>query len=87
MPESSNQSIAEILRQIGEYLAMQHVQFKPRAFEKAAETIGALEEEVSATLRARRRKGAERNPGRGPDHRGENRGVGDRRGKARNMRS
>ena len=27
---------------------MQHVQFKPRAFEKAAETVGALEEEVSA---------------------------------------
>jgi DNA polymerase (family 10) len=26
---------------------MQHVQFKPRAFEKAAETVGALEEEVA----------------------------------------
>ena len=48
MPESSNQSVAEILRQIGEYLEMQHVQFKPRAFDKAAETVGALEEEVSA---------------------------------------
>jgi len=36
MPSISNQSIAEVLRQIGEYLAMQHVQFKPRAFEKAA---------------------------------------------------
>jgi DNA polymerase (family 10) len=47
MPSISNQSIAEVLRQIGEYLAMQHVQFKPRAFEKAAETVGALEEEVS----------------------------------------
>lgn len=47
MPETSNQSVAEVLRQIGEYLAMQHVQFKPRAFEKAAETIGSLEEGVS----------------------------------------
>ena len=47
MPSISNQSIAEILRQIGEYLAMRHVQFKPRAFERAAETVGALEEEVS----------------------------------------
>ncbi len=47
MFEISNQSIAEVLRQIGEYLAMQQVQFKPRAFEKAAETINALEEEVS----------------------------------------
>ncbi len=48
MADMNNQSIAEILRQIGEYLAMQHVQFKPRAFEKAAETVGALEEEASA---------------------------------------
>ena len=47
MSEVSNQSVAEILRQIGEYLAMQQVQFKPRAFEKAAETVGSLEEEVS----------------------------------------
>ena len=51
MPESSNQSIAEVLRQIGEYLAMQHVQFKPRAFEKAAETVGAFEEEVAETYK------------------------------------
>jgi DNA polymerase (family 10) len=47
MPSTSNQSIAEVLRQIGEYLAMQQVQFKPRAFEKAAETVGALTEDVS----------------------------------------
>lgn len=49
MPTSSvtNQSVAEVLRQIGEYLAMQEVPFKPRAFEKAAETVGALEEEVA----------------------------------------
>jgi DNA polymerase (family 10) len=47
MPSISNQSVSEVLRQIGEYLAMQQVQFKPRAFEKAAETVGALTEEVS----------------------------------------
>jgi DNA polymerase (family 10) len=47
MGQISNQSIAEVLRQIGEYLAMQQVQFKPRAFEKAAETVGALEEDIS----------------------------------------
>jgi DNA polymerase (family 10) len=47
MPETSNQAVAEVLRQIGDYLAMQQVQFKPRAFEKAAETVGSLEEEVS----------------------------------------
>lgn len=42
----SNQQIAEMLRQIGEYLAMQNVPFKPRAFEKAALVIEGLEEEV-----------------------------------------
>ena len=47
MPSISNQSIAEVLRQIGEYLAMQQVPFKPRAFEKAAETVSALEEELA----------------------------------------
>ena len=47
MSSISNQSIAEVLRQIGEYLAMQQVQFKPRAFERAAETVGALEEDIS----------------------------------------
>lgn len=47
MAEVSNQTVAEVLRQIGEYLAMQQVQFKPRAFEKASETVGSLEEEVS----------------------------------------
>jgi DNA polymerase (family 10) len=45
--KTTNQSIAEVLHQIGEYLAMQQVQFKPRAFEKAAETVGALTEKVS----------------------------------------
>jgi len=48
MLEISNQAVAEVLRQIGEYLAMQQVQFKPRAFEKAGETVGSLEEEVFA---------------------------------------
>jgi DNA polymerase (family 10) len=47
MAEISNQGVAEVLRQIGEYLAMTHVQFKPRAFEKVAENVGALEAEVS----------------------------------------
>jgi len=47
MADTSNRSIAEILSYIGEYLEMQKVPFKPRAYEKAAETIGALEEEVA----------------------------------------
>jgi DNA polymerase (family 10) len=47
MSEISNKAIADILRQIGEYLAMRQEPFKPRAFEKAAETIGGLEEEIA----------------------------------------
>ncbi len=42
----TNAAVADILGQIGEYLAMQHVQFKPRAYAKVAEAVGALEEEV-----------------------------------------
>src|ERR1700691_3288570 len=47
MPDASNESIAQLLRAIGDYLAMQEVPFKPRAFEKAAQVVGDLEEEVA----------------------------------------
>ncbi len=43
----SNQQIAEMLREIGEYLAMQNIPFKPRAYEKAALLIDGLEEEIA----------------------------------------
>src|SRR3989344_7559574 len=42
----SNIEIARVLREIGEYLEMQDVPFKPRAYEKAALGIGELEEEA-----------------------------------------
>ncbi len=45
--DASNGAIAELLRQIGEYLAMQQVPFKPRAYEKAGQTIDGLEESVA----------------------------------------
>ncbi len=44
----TNQEIAKVLREIGEHLEMKNVPFKPRAYEKAAETIGSLSEEVGA---------------------------------------
>jgi DNA polymerase (family 10) len=47
MEKATNQSTAEILKQIGEYLAMKEVPFKPRAYEKAALVISELEEEVA----------------------------------------
>lgn len=43
----SNGEIAKILREIGEFLEMEGVVFKPRAYEKAAEAIESLEEEAS----------------------------------------
>jgi DNA polymerase (family 10) len=51
MPDTSNQTISGMLREIGEYLAMQDVPFKPRAFEKAAEMVGGLADEVAETYR------------------------------------
>ncbi len=62
-PKATNQSIAEVLSQMGEYLAMQQVQFKPRAFEKAAETIAGLEEEVSEIYMRDGVKGLKEIPG------------------------
>ena len=43
----TNEDIAKVLGEIGEYLAMQDVPFKPRAYEKVAETIRSLSESVS----------------------------------------
>ena len=41
-----------MLHEIGEYLAMQDVPFKPRAYEKAALTIGELDGDVAAAYKA-----------------------------------
>jgi DNA polymerase (family 10) len=43
----TNKEIAQILYNISEYLAMQDVPFKPRAFEKAAASIESLEQDLS----------------------------------------
>ncbi len=61
--ETSNQAVAAILRGIGEYLAMQDVPFKPRAYEKAALAIDGLEEEVAAAYRKGGVKALEAIPG------------------------
>jgi DNA polymerase (family 10) len=47
MTDISNQSIAELIREIGEYLAMQNVPFKPRAYAKAAQTLDGFEEDIA----------------------------------------
>jgi DNA polymerase (family X) len=60
---ASNQSISEMLREIGEYLAMQNVPFKPRAYEKAALLIEGLEEEVAEIYQKGGLKALEEIPG------------------------
>jgi len=44
---NENQKIAEIFYEIAEYLSMKNIPFKPRAYEKAAEVLEGLEENVS----------------------------------------
>jgi len=44
---NENQKIAEIFYEIAEYLNMKNIPFKPRAYEKAAEVLEGLEENVS----------------------------------------
>lgn len=59
----SNQAVARILAEIGEYLEMQNVPFKPRAYEKAALTISGLEEEASEIYKKGGLKALESIPG------------------------
>lgn len=42
----TNEKISAIFAEIGEYLAMQNIPFKPRAYQKVAEAIESLEEPV-----------------------------------------
>ena len=52
----TNQEIAKILSDIGEYLEMQNVSFKPRAYQRVAEAIGSFEESVADIYRKGGRK-------------------------------
>ncbi len=59
----SNADIAKILSEISIYLEMDDVPFKPRAYEKVAETVGSLDEEVSDIYEKGGRKALEAIPG------------------------
>ena len=59
----TNKEIAKIFAEVGEYLAMDDVPFKPRAYEKAAETVGYLEEEVADIYKKNGLRGLEAIPG------------------------
>ena len=61
--EISNRAIAEVLQEISEYLTMQDVPFKPRAYEKAASAILDFEEEIAALYKKGGIKALESIPG------------------------
>ncbi len=58
-----NKEISKILYEIGEYLEMKSVSFKPRAYEKAAYSVENLEEEVSEIYKRGGLKAVENIPG------------------------
>jgi DNA polymerase (family X) len=58
-----NIDIAQILDEIGEYLAMENIQFKPRAYQRAAGAIKDLSEEVSDIYEREGIKGLQQIPG------------------------
>lgn len=59
----SNSEIARVLYEIGEYLDMQGVQFKPRAYEKVAQAIEGLQDEVADIYKKGGLKAVEDIPG------------------------
>ena len=63
MSDLSNHEIAEALREIGERLAMKNIPFKPRAYEKAAEAVDGLDEEIRIIYQKGGRKALEAVPG------------------------
>lgn len=58
----NNKEIAKILYEISEYLAMDDVPFKPRAYENSAAIIGGLNEEVKEIYKKEGFKGLEKIP-------------------------
>lgn len=59
----SNEDVAKILRSVSEYLEMQGVAFKPRAYEKVAEVIVSLDEKIGDIYKRGGLKALENIPG------------------------
>jgi len=59
----TNQTIAKLLREIGLYLEMDDVPFKPQAYERAASSIEILSEDVSSIYKKDGGKGLLKIPG------------------------
>lgn len=58
-----NQEIAKIFFELAEIYGMDEVPFKPRAFERASQSINSLDEDVSAIYKKEGIKGLEKIPG------------------------
>lgn len=58
-----NQEIAKIFFEIGEFLEIQGVKFKPTAYQKAAINLDALEKSVKEIFEQQGNKGLEEIPG------------------------
>ncbi|MER3581402.1 MAG: DNA polymerase/3'-5' exonuclease PolX [Patescibacteria group bacterium] len=58
-----NQEIAKLLRMIAIYLEMKEIQFKPQAYEKAAYSIEALDEDIEEFFKKKGREGLKSLPG------------------------
>ncbi len=63
MTKISNHEIAEALREIAAYLEMDNVQFKPRAYEKAADAIRDSSDDVLEIYKKGGLKAIENIPG------------------------
>ncbi|HXF48383.1 MAG TPA: DNA polymerase/3'-5' exonuclease PolX [Verrucomicrobiae bacterium] len=63
MKRISNQEVARIIAEIGEYLDMEGVPFKPRAYEKAAQVVGDLDQSLSELYQTGGLKALEQIPG------------------------
>ncbi|GIW67492.1 MAG: DNA polymerase/3'-5' exonuclease PolX [Candidatus Parcubacteria bacterium] len=58
-----NPEIAKLLRMMGIYLQMKGVQFKPQAYEKAAYSIEALDEDIEEFIKKNGKEGLKNLPG------------------------
>ncbi len=59
----TNSEIAALLQKISEFLAMQEIPFKPRAYERAARTVEDMGEPIEEVYKKRGMKGIEEIPG------------------------
>ncbi|MGC8981533.1 MAG: DNA polymerase/3'-5' exonuclease PolX [Minisyncoccia bacterium] len=58
-----NQEIAKLLRMMSLYLEMKDIKFKPQAYEKAAYSIEALEEDIEEFIKKKGKEGLKELPG------------------------